>query len=72
MKRFFWSLFPVFVILISINNIFYDWELQNFGFNELEDFGRLLFVLTVSVLESTIVVVFLWWVWGFIKNKNRN
>lgn len=66
-NRFYWSLFPVIFVLISYKNIFYNWELQLYGFNELEDFGRLLFVLGESAFGSALVTVFLWWIINFLK-----
>ena len=68
-KRFFWFLFPFIIVLISIQNIFNNWELHYYGFNEFEDFGRLLFVLGISACESALIVVFLWWI---IKIRKEN
>lgn len=60
-KKFFWLLFPFITILVAMNNIFNNWQLQHYGFNELEDFGRLLFVFALSVCESALIIVILWW-----------
>ena len=61
-KKFFWLLFPVILVLIGYNNIFNNWELPLFGFSELEDLGRLLLVLGISACESALVTIILWWV----------
>lgn len=66
-KRFYWILFPFIMVLMSIQNIFRNWELQYYGFNELEDFGTLLFVLGLSACESALIVIFLWWIVIFVK-----
>lgn len=71
-KRFFWSLFPFIMVLISIQNIFNNWELQHYGFSELEDFGRLLFVLGTSGCEGALIVVFLWLIIKFAKKVLDN
>ena len=71
-KRFFWFLFPFVMVLISIQNIFNNWELHYYGFNEFEDFGRLLFVLGISACESALIVVFLWWIIKFVKKISNN
>lgn len=72
-KKFFWLLFPVILVLISYNNIFNNWELPLFGFSELEDLGRLLFVLGISACESALVTVILWWVITSMKKiRNHN
>ncbi|OCA84056.1 hypothetical protein A8F94_15105 [Bacillus sp. FJAT-27225] len=70
-KKFFWSLFPVILLLIGYNNIFNYWELPLFGFNELEDFGTLLFILGTSACESALVTVFLWWILESMKKILR-
>lgn len=66
-NKFYWSLFPVILVLIGYNNIFNSWELPLYGLNELEDFGRLLFVLGISACESALVTIFLWWVIKSVK-----
>lgn len=60
MTPFFWRIYPVVMIFTSIYRIFYDWKLQLFGFNELEDVGTLVFVLGVSACESALIVWILW------------
>lgn len=65
--KFYWSLFPIILVIISYHNIFNNWELPLYGFNELEDFGRLLFVCGLSMCESALLTVFLWWGLKFSK-----
>ena len=59
--KFYWSLFPILLVIRSYHNIFNNWQLPLYGFNELEDFGRLLFVCGISIGESALMTVFLWW-----------
>lgn len=66
-KKFYWSLFPVILVLVVYNNIFINWELPLYGLKELEDFGTLLFVFGISACESALLTVFLWWVIKFVK-----
>ena len=66
-NKFYWIVFPVILVFIGYNNIFHNWELHLFGFSELEDIGRLLFVMAISACESALVTVFLWWVIKSIK-----
>ena len=58
---FYWSLFPILFVIISYQNIFNNWQLPLYGFNELEDFGRLSFVCGLSICESALLTFFLWW-----------
>jgi hypothetical protein len=69
-NKFYWFLFPIILVLIGYNNIFNNWELQLFSFNELEDFGRLLFVLGISACESALITVFLWWILKALKKTS--
>ncbi|MFZ3591911.1 hypothetical protein ACOI1C_22570 [Bacillus sp. DJP31] len=71
-NKFFWFLFLLIMVFISIHNMFYYLELQNYGFNELEDFGRLIFALCVSACESILIAVFLWWIINIFKKNIRN
>lgn len=71
-KRFYWFLLPFIMVLISNQNIFNYWELPHYGFNEFEDFGRLLFVLGISACESALIIVFLWWIIKFVKKISNN
>ena len=59
--KFYWSLFPILLVIISYHNIFNNWQLPLYGFNDLEDFGRLLFVYGLSICESALMTIFLWW-----------
>lgn len=54
-------LFPLILVLIGYKNIFINWELPLFGFNEIEDLGRILIVLGISACENALLTVFLWW-----------
>ena len=60
--RLYWYVFPVFMIVMSIYSIFYDWEFQKSSFTELEDFGRLLFVLIETFLQSALMTIFVCWI----------
>jgi hypothetical protein len=70
-NKVYWSLFPVIFVLIGYHNIFNNWELPLYGLTELEDFGRLLFVLGISACESALVTIVLWWVITSVKNISR-
>ncbi|KPL57707.1 hypothetical protein [Rossellomorea vietnamensis] len=70
-NKVYWALFPVILVFIGYHNIFNNWELPLYGLNELEDFGRLLFVLGISACESALVTIFLWWVIKSVKNISR-
>lgn len=65
-KENFWKLFFIVMLFVSIKTLFYDWEFQYYGFNELDDYGSLSFALTVSAFESALITVFLLWVLGKI------
>lgn len=71
-KRYYWYLFPIVMILITLNATFYGNELQHFGFSELEDFGRILFVLLVTAFESALITVFLIWLYTKLKSGFKN
>ncbi len=64
---YFWILFPLIFILNGYYNIFTSWELQFYRFNELEDFGALLFVLILSACESALITVFFLWFLELLK-----
>ncbi len=71
---FYWFTFPIILILVGYTNVFYNWELPLYGFNELEDFGRLLFVLGISACESALWTVFLWFgikLWRKVASKSN-
>ncbi|MGM0845626.1 MAG: hypothetical protein ACQEUT_11665 [Bacillota bacterium] len=65
----FWKLFFFVMLFVSINTLFYDWEFQHYGFNELDHFGSLSFALIVSVIESALITVFLLWVYSKIVKR---
>lgn len=58
--KFYWIVFPILLVIRSYQNIFIDWKLPLNGFNELEDFGSLLFVCGISACESALITVLLW------------
>jgi hypothetical protein len=68
-KKFFWFLFPFVMVFMSINNVFYGWKLQNYSFDEIEDFGRLLFILIVSACESALISSLLLWIFNKIVSR---
>lgn len=65
-NKFFWSLFPFIFVLSSLHNFFSNLELK-YGLNELEDFGRILFILGITACESALIIAFLWWILNFLK-----
>ncbi|MGR3764205.1 hypothetical protein [Rossellomorea sp. NS-SX7] len=67
-KRF-WYLFPWVLSLVSLANYFTGWEFQYFVFNELEDYGELLFVLLVLACESALITVFILWMIHKVMSK---
>lgn len=70
-KTFCWRVFPVPFILIAYYQIVHDWQLEQFGFDELEDVGTLLFIFGVSACEAALVTVFLWCVFESMKKLLR-
>lgn len=62
-NTFFWSMFPFVFGLIGCYQVFISWEIPQFGFRELEDVGRLAFVLFVSACEAAWIIIF--YVLGF-------
>ncbi len=54
-KTFYWRVFPVPFLWIAYYQIVHDWQLEQFGFDELEDVGTLLFILGVSACEAALV-----------------
>lgn len=59
-NKFFRIVFPIIFILTFLYNVIYDWQLQYFGFSELEDFGLIVFILVISALQSIIYAWLLW------------
>lgn len=66
-NKFFWSLFPIVFVIVGYYDIVIKWKLPHYGFNELEDFGSLLFVLVISACESAIIVALILWLISFLK-----
>ena len=54
---FYWLLLVPIFLIISYNNLFFDWQVQYFYFNEIEDFGRYVFILVISFVEAFIYVL---------------
>ena len=54
---FYWLLLIPTFLLISYKALFFDWHIQNFSFNELEDFGRYVLVLVTNLIEAFIYVL---------------
>lgn len=71
-KRSFWRVFPIVMILMSMNEIIYGMMLQYFGINELEDLGRIIFLLIVKACESALLTVLLIWLYTKIKSGYKN
>lgn len=65
--NFYWIIFPILLVIRSYQNIVINWELPLMGFNELEDFGSLLFVFGISACESALMTVCLWCGIKFLK-----
>lgn len=66
-QKFYWVVFPVLLVIRSYQNIVINWELPLYRFNELEDFGTLLFVCGISACESALMTVCLWYGIRFLK-----
>lgn len=54
---FYWFLYIPIFLLTSYKALFFDWQIQNFYFNELEDFGRYVMVLATSFIEAFIYLL---------------
>lgn len=57
---------PVF-LGISYRTLFLDVQIQNYYFNELEDFGRYVFYLGLSFVEAFLYILILRIVIGILK-----
>ena len=53
----YWVLLILIFLGVSYYNIFFDWQLQYYGVNEAEDFGRYVFVLVLSICQSFIYIL---------------
>ncbi|MGG0658683.1 hypothetical protein [Rummeliibacillus pycnus] len=56
MPIFYWILLIPIFFITSYKSLFFDWHIQLYYFNELEDFGRYVFVLGISFVEAFIYV----------------
>ncbi|MGE7112124.1 hypothetical protein [Lysinibacillus sp. NPDC047702] len=54
---FYWLLFIPIFLGISYKALFFEWQIQKYYFNELEDFGRYVFVLAISFIKAFIYVL---------------
>lgn len=70
-KTFYWRVFPVPFVWIAYYQIVHNWQLELFGFDELEDVGTLLFILGVSACEAALVTVLLWYIVESVKKWLR-
>lgn len=57
LSLFYWLLFIPIFLGISYKSLFFDWQIQKYYFNELEDFGRYVLVLAISFIEAFIYVL---------------
>lgn len=53
----YWILFIPIFLVISYRTLFLDVQIQNYYFNELEDFGRYVFFLGLSFVEAFLYVL---------------
>jgi len=70
-KAYWVLLIPIF-LGISYYNIFFDWQLQYYGVNEAEDFGRYVFVLVLSICQSFIYILLIRLLKYLFRNKEEN
>lgn len=70
-KTFYWRVVPVAFILIAYYHVVHEWRLEQFGFDEFEYVGRLLFIFLVSACEAALVTIFLWCVVESVKKLLR-
>jgi hypothetical protein len=71
-KRYYWYLFPIVMLLLTLHAALYGKDLHYFGLNELEDLGRLIFVFLVKACESALITVLLIWLYTKMKSKYKN
>ncbi len=64
----YWILFIPIFLLLSYRNLFINAQIQNYYFNELEDFGRYVFFLAISFAEAFIYIVIIRIVIGLIQS----
>lgn len=71
MSKIYWVLLiPVF-LWVSYYNIFFGWQLHDFSVNEAEDFGRYIFVLTISVCQSFFYILLIMLAVSFFLFRNK-
>ncbi|MBD7964796.1 hypothetical protein [Fictibacillus norfolkensis] len=71
-KKYYWYLFPITMILMTLNAAFYGNELQYFGYYELEDLGRIIFILLIKAFESALITILLIWLYTKMKSGYKN
>lgn len=54
---FYWFLYIPIFLLTSYKALFFDWQIQNFYFNELEDFGRYVMILSNEFYRSVYISI---------------
>ena len=54
---FYWILLVPIFLVVSFKSLFWDFEIQYFSTNQLEDFGRYVFILGVSFTEAFIYML---------------
>lgn len=69
-------LIPLF-ILTSYNQLFINWQIQHYNFNELQDFGRYVFIIGISFAEAFIIMIVILFISFliksvFVKRNRRN
>lgn len=69
---FYWILVIPTFLVISYRTLFLDVQIQNYYFNELEDFGRYVFYLGVSFVESFIYIFIIRVVVGLLQSFFNN
>ena len=55
----YWMLVIPTFLVISYKTLFLDVQIQNYYFNELEDFGRYVFLLLISFVEAFLYILIL-------------
>ncbi|MEG0472721.1 MAG: hypothetical protein RR588_10340 [Solibacillus sp.] len=64
----YWILFIFTFLVISYRTLFLDVQIQNYYFNELEDFGRYVWILGVSFVEAFIYILIIRVVIGLLQS----
>ena len=63
----YWILLVPIFLVVSFRTLFFDFEIQHFSVNELEDFGRYVFILCVSFFEAFIYMLLIRFVVSLFK-----